>query len=127
LLAGVPHFLAELYRSASARTAAGPDITDLVRAADQLTRNGRPVRVLLTAFVAEDETCFYLFRADTANGVADAGTVAGMAFARVVETELGWAPGGHEDPFGPGPLDLRATDPSGEGFPSAEPFGRPFT
>jgi hypothetical protein len=54
-------------------------------AAEQLTREGTPVRFLRSILVPEDETCFYLYWAESAEAVRIAATRAGLVFERVSE------------------------------------------
>ena len=54
-------------------------------AAEQLAREGLSVRFLGSIFVPEDETCFYLYRAQSAEDVRIAATRAGLVFDRVRE------------------------------------------
>lgn len=54
-------------------------------AADELTRNGTVVRLLRAIFVPEDETCFYLYEADTLEAVREAARVAALPSQRIVE------------------------------------------
>jgi hypothetical protein len=50
-----------------------------------MTREGTDVRFLRSIFVPEDETCFYLFEATSADTVREAAARAGLAFGRVAE------------------------------------------
>jgi Protein of unknown function (DUF4242) len=54
-------------------------------AAEQLTRDGNPVRLLHSIFVPEDETCLYLYEAASADAVHEAARRAGLPFERVAE------------------------------------------
>jgi hypothetical protein len=54
-------------------------------AAEALTREGTPVRYLRSIFVPEDEICFYLFDAPSAEGVREAASRAALAFERITE------------------------------------------
>lgn len=78
-------FLVECYvtRTDKARLADGSD--GARRAAEELTREGADVRFLRSIFVPEDETCFYLFEATSADTVREAAARAGLAFGRVAE------------------------------------------
>ena len=55
-------------------------------AADRLTREGTPVEFIRWIFVPEDETCFYLYEASSADLVQAAARSAHLRFERVVET-----------------------------------------
>ncbi|HEV8461906.1 MAG TPA: nickel-binding protein [Gaiellaceae bacterium] len=54
-------------------------------AAEQLTREGTPVRYVRSIFVPEDETCFFLYEAANADDVIEAGRRASLRFERVAE------------------------------------------
>lgn len=54
-------------------------------AAEELTRQGLSVRYLRTLFLPEDETCFHLYEAATADDVREAGRRAGIVFERLVD------------------------------------------
>ena len=84
----MPEFLVELY---VARTDAGAVEGDAERArigAQQLTQEGTPVRYLRWIFVPEDETCFFLYRAASADAVCEASRRAGLRCERVTEAVL---------------------------------------
>jgi hypothetical protein len=55
-------------------------------AADRLTREGTPVEFIRWIFVPEDETCFYLYEASSADLVHAAARSAHLRFERVVKT-----------------------------------------
>jgi hypothetical protein len=59
--------------------------------AEVLTFEGTPVRFLRSIFVAEDETCFYLYESPSVDGVREAARRADLSFESVSEalTELG--------------------------------------
>jgi Protein of unknown function (DUF4242) len=54
-------------------------------AAEALTREGTPVRYLRSIFVPDDEICFYLYEARSADGVREAASRAALAFERITE------------------------------------------
>jgi hypothetical protein len=54
-------------------------------AAEQLAREGTPVRYLRSIFVPEDETCFLLYEATRAEDVEEAARRAAVPFERVAE------------------------------------------
>ena len=54
-------------------------------AADELTRAGTPVRYLCSFFVPEDETCFFVYEAASADAVRAAASRAALSFERVIE------------------------------------------
>lgn len=55
------------------------------RAAAQMTRLGTPVRFLRSIYVAEDETCFFLYEAESEDAVRAAAEAAGTPFEHVAE------------------------------------------
>ena len=54
-------------------------------AAQQLAREGTPVRFLRSIFLPDDETCFYLFEAATADAVVELAGHADLAIDRLTE------------------------------------------
>lgn len=84
-------YLVEFYLSRWAANEASPSPTDVAGAADQLTREGRQVRLVQALFVPEDETCFYLFEANSSEAVLEAVHRCGLRFERLVEAESGWS------------------------------------
>lgn len=81
----VAEFLLELYVS-GADGASVQQGADRARwAAEELSREGTPVRYLRSIFVPEDETCFYLYEAASADVVRTAAERAALPFERVVE------------------------------------------
>ncbi len=54
-------------------------------AADELTREGTPVRLVHSILVPEDETCFYLYEAETAEAVREAARRAALPLERITE------------------------------------------
>ncbi len=80
----MPSYLVEAYvprsRAGDARAAARR-----ARAvADELTREGTPVRYVRTTFLPDDETCFHLFEAVSADAVEEVSRRAKLGRARVV-------------------------------------------
>lgn len=70
-----------------------PRLSDSARTASaQLSRQGTPVRFVRSIFVPEDETCFHLYEAASAESVREAARRAALPFERV--TELGTEKGG---------------------------------
>lgn len=78
-------FLGELYVARQRAAAVEQDELRVRAAAEQLTREGRPVRLLRTIFVPEDETCFYLFEAASAAVVRRTARRAALRFERIAE------------------------------------------
>jgi hypothetical protein len=84
-LVGVAEFLLELYVSRT-DLAAFVDRADRARlAAEELSRQGTAVRYLYSIFVPDDETCFYLYEAASADCVREAARRAALPFDRVSE------------------------------------------
>jgi uncharacterized OsmC-like protein len=81
----MPEFLVELYVSKTDRVSIAVWAERLNRAAAQLTVEGKPVRLLRSILVPEDETCFLLVEAATAETVRDTAARAALACERVVE------------------------------------------
>jgi Protein of unknown function (DUF4242) len=81
----VAQFLVELYVAHGDTTAVERGAESARRAAEQLTREGRPVRHLRSIFVPEDETCFHLYEAACASVVQEAARRASLPFDRVAE------------------------------------------
>jgi hypothetical protein len=70
----------------------GADATDLAGAgerariaAEELTRDGEPVRWVRSVYLPEDETCLLVFEARTRDRVARASHRAGLTHTRIVE------------------------------------------
>lgn len=71
------HFLAERYL-------AGADRATLAEEAWRLNASGaRDARLLLTLYLAEDESCLYLFEAESVAGVQRASRENGLVLDRV--------------------------------------------
>ena len=77
-------FLLEVYVSRRDRAAVEESTRRARRAAEQLSREGAPVRFLRSLFVPDEETCFYLYDADSAERVGEAARRAGLPSERVV-------------------------------------------
>lgn len=78
-------FFVELYVPRSGAAGLENDTMKARRAAEQLTREGTPVTYLRSIFVPEDETCFHLYEAISADDVRKAAWRAALSFDRVVE------------------------------------------
>jgi hypothetical protein len=79
-------FLVELYVSKTNCAAVRVEAERLTRAAAELTAEGTPVRLLQSIVVPEDETCFLLVEAATAENVRETARRAALRVERVVET-----------------------------------------
>jgi uncharacterized protein DUF4242 len=53
------------------------------RAAEEHTREGTPIRYLRSIFVPEDETCFLIFEAASADAVREVARRASLSFEHV--------------------------------------------
>jgi hypothetical protein len=81
----VGEFLVELYVS---RVDAASHCAKSARlAAKQMSREGTPVRCMRSIFVPEDETCFLLYEADSANAVREAALRARLPVDRVAAVD----------------------------------------
>ena len=90
-------FLVELYVSKTDCAAVAVGAERLSRAAAELTVEGRPVRLVRSIFVPEDETCFLLVEAATAETVLETARRAALPLERVVEATVDLAnPNGKE-------------------------------
>jgi Protein of unknown function (DUF4242) len=78
-------FLVELYVSREDRGAVESSVAKARLAAEELTREGTPVRYLHSIFVPADETCFFLYQAVSADAVREAAQRAALPFERVSE------------------------------------------
>jgi len=107
----VSDFLVEVYLSPTAVSPRRPSPEDLADAAELLSREGRPVRFVRSLFVPEEETCFYLFEAQTSDDVREVATRAGLAFDHVAEASSAW-PSRPHDVITPGPDTGRAKSPA---------------
>lgn len=78
-------FLVETYVSRADSAGAERAAERARLAADEVTREGTPVRYLRSIFVPEDETCFYLYEAATVDAVHEAARRAALSLDRVAE------------------------------------------
>jgi hypothetical protein len=81
-------FLVELYVSKTDCACVEAEWERLNRAAAELTAEGRPVRLVRSIFVPEDETCFVLVEATAAETAREIARRAAVAFERVVEATV---------------------------------------
>jgi hypothetical protein len=79
----VAEFIAELYVPRADESGAERVAHRVRVAADELTREGTPVRYVRSIFVPEDETCFVLCEATAADAVIRTAERASLRFARV--------------------------------------------
>ena len=88
----MPEFVAEQYRPRTTKAdAAGCGARAARLGAEQLTREGTPVEFGRSIFIPEDETCFYIYKADSIEAVRAAAARTSLRFERVLEamTEIG--------------------------------------
>jgi hypothetical protein len=78
-------FLVELYVSRGDGDSVANSAAKARIAAEELTREGTTVRYLNSIFVPEDETCFFLYQAVSADAVREAARRAALPFERVSE------------------------------------------
>ena len=78
-------FLVELYVSRTDQAAFERDAERARREAERLSRRGTQVSYLHSYFVPEDETCFHLYEAASAESVREAAESAGLVYARISE------------------------------------------
>jgi hypothetical protein len=83
-LSGVPGFLVETYVPRSSVDGGRRAAREVRSAAEALSREGTPVRYVRTTFLPDDETCFHLLDAASAEAVAELGRRAGLGRARIV-------------------------------------------
>jgi uncharacterized protein DUF4242 len=78
-------FLLEVYASRTEARAVEVGAERARHAAEQLSGEGTRVRFLRTMFVPEEETCFYLYEAASADDVREAARRAELPVESVVE------------------------------------------
>jgi len=78
-------YLVELYVSRDDRAAVVSGAKRARAAAEDLTEENVPVRYVRTIFVPEDETCFFLYEAGSAEAVREAARRAGLGDERIAE------------------------------------------
>jgi hypothetical protein len=78
-------FMVELYVSRADPGAVERAARLTQRAAIQMTRLGTPVRYLRSIYVKEDETCFFLYEAESIDTVREVAVATGRPFEHVVE------------------------------------------
>lgn len=85
----MPEFLVEAY-SPPAEHDGSPTAQDVAEAAGRVAREGHSVRLVHTILVPEDETCLYLFDAESIAAVVEAAGRAGLRFERSCEARSAW-------------------------------------
>jgi hypothetical protein len=99
-------FLIERYVSRAHATEVDADAERARRATEEMAGEGTAIRHLRSIFIPEDETCFDLFRAPSADVVRQAALRAGLVFDRIIEVcETGGGPDAKEHSREPGRTD----------------------
>ena len=80
----MPSFLIEVYLPRSSADEARGTACRARAAAEQLTLDGTAVHYVRTSFLPDDETCFHLFEAVSADAVEEVSRRAELRRARVV-------------------------------------------
>jgi hypothetical protein len=78
-------YMVELYMSRSDPGAVERAAQLTKRAAVTMTALGTPVRFLRSIYAAEDETCFFLYAAESEHAVREAALASGRPFEHVAE------------------------------------------
>lgn len=78
-------YLAELYLPRTQSDDLREAAVRACSAAEAMTREGTPVRYLRALFLGDDETCFHLYEADSAELVLEASRRAAIPVERVTE------------------------------------------
>jgi Protein of unknown function (DUF4242) len=86
-------FLLEVYATRADSQAVDEAARRARAAADSLSEEGPCVRYVRCIFVPEDETCFYVYEADSVGTVHEVARRAGLAVDRVVEARSAEARG----------------------------------
>jgi Protein of unknown function (DUF4242) len=81
-------FLVELYLSSADPTALANTAQRAQRAAARLTADGTPVRFVRSIFVPSDETCLFLYEAESIDAVRAAALRAGLSVDHLAETAV---------------------------------------
>lgn len=80
----MPTYLVEAYMPRSHAQEARAAARRARAAAEELSREGVPIHYVRTTFLPDDETCFHLFEAASAEVVEEASSRAELGRARVV-------------------------------------------
>jgi len=78
-------FLVEFYVARSDGAWVGPNADRARLAAEEVAREGTPVRWVRSIFVPEDEICFFLYEAETIEGVMRATQRASLGVERIAQ------------------------------------------
>jgi hypothetical protein len=80
----MPQYLVEAYVPRSRVREARAAGRDARAAAEELVREGTPVRYVRMTFLPDDETCFHIFEAASVEAVSEACRRAGIGSGRIV-------------------------------------------
>ena len=80
----MPRYLVESYIPRSRAREAREAGRDARTAAEELVREGTPIRYVRTTFLPDDETCFHIFEAASEEAVGEACQRAGIRRGRIV-------------------------------------------
>lgn len=89
----MPSYLIEVYLPRSRAHEARAAGRRARLAAQELSREGVPIRFLRTTFLPDDETCFHLFEASTPGAVEEVSRRAALGRARIVRAIEASRPG----------------------------------
>jgi hypothetical protein len=81
----MPEFVAEQYFPRADADSANRAGNAARRAAEQLVREGARVEFVRSIFLPDDETCLFIYEADSAETVRIAGERGSLAFERIVQ------------------------------------------
>jgi hypothetical protein len=90
-------FLVEFYLSRTDAAALGRSVRRARLAAEEQTRQGRPVRYLRSMYLPDDETCFVLYEAEASDAARRAAALATIGYERVSEVIGDTRPGNGPD------------------------------
>ena len=85
----MPSYLVELYLPRSRPHDVGLSEGRARNAADELSREGTPIRHVRTTFLPDDETCFHVFEAESVAAVDEACVRARLGNVRIVRAVEG--------------------------------------
>ena len=81
----MPEFVAEQYFPRAGTASASQAGKAARRAAEQLARKGAQIELVRSIFIPDDETCLFIYEADSLETVRVAGERAALAFERIVQ------------------------------------------
>ena len=89
----MPEFVAEQYFSRTDAAGAHRAGAAARHAAEQLAREGTDVELIRSTFIPEDETCIFIYEADSLESVRGAAERAGLAFEHIARAVAGMGDG----------------------------------